>query len=54
MNFEDFILTIIKNTGLSRKEIFQMIEKKKKEFIQINSDELALMIIAKELYVDFK
>jgi hypothetical protein len=54
MNFEDLILTIIKDTGLSRKEIFQMIERKKKELFQFVSNELVLIIIAKELCVNIK
>lgn len=48
MNREKFILSIIKDTGLSRGEINEMIEKKVATLKGISIEE-ALLIITKEL-----
>ena len=54
MTREDLIITIIKQTGLSRKEIDQMIQYKKKKLKPFISDKLALWLIAKKLCIDIK
>ncbi|MFX1353473.1 MAG: DUF2240 family protein [Promethearchaeota archaeon] len=50
--FENFLNRIIEETGLTRTEIFQMVEEKKSELKGLISDEGALFIIAKELGID--
>ncbi|MFX0001295.1 MAG: DUF2240 family protein [Candidatus Hermodarchaeota archaeon] len=52
MNLEKCFLEIIKKTGLSREEIREMIDDTKKESNNPISDEIALLIIAKNLCVD--
>ncbi len=52
MDFEDYIIRIIKETGLSRKELQIMLNQKKKGFLRAISDKKALYIIAKELCVE--
>jgi len=52
MNIEDCIITIIKETGLSRKEIQNMVNQKKNAFSGFISHKKALFIIAKDLCVD--
>ncbi len=52
MALEKYIIRIIKATGLSRKEIWKMINYKKSELNGLISDKKALFIIAKELCVN--
>ncbi|UCC19884.1 MAG: DUF2240 family protein [Promethearchaeota archaeon] len=52
MSREDLIKVIIKHTGLSREEINQMIECKKKKLKHLVNDKIALILIAKNLCVD--
>ena len=54
MKTEVYINKIIEDTGLSRKEINDMMEEKKSELKGLISEEGALFIIAKELGVDVK
>ena len=51
MKNEEIVLKIIKQTGLSRKEIYEMIEKKKKKFKSLKSDFLVLSQIVKDLCI---
>ncbi len=51
MNSEKLIKQIVKNTGLSRGEIIEMIEQKKVNLSEKLSDALFLIMIAKELAV---
>jgi len=53
MNNENYILIIIRDTGLSRKEIRKMIERKKKDRNDYSSDRIALLNLAKDLCVEF-
>jgi len=53
MDNENYILIIIRDTGLSRKEIRKMIEEKKKERNDYSSDRSALLNLAKDLCVEF-
>jgi len=52
MNIEDCIITIIKETGLSRKELQNRVNQNKDAFSGFISYKKALFIIAKELCVD--
>jgi len=54
MKTETYISKIIEETGLTKIEIQNMVEEKKKELKGLISDEGALFIIAKELGVDVK
>ncbi|UCD02261.1 MAG: DUF2240 family protein [Promethearchaeota archaeon] len=54
MKTEVYINKIIEETGLTRKEIQNLVEDKKNELKGLISDEGALFIIAKELGVDIK
>jgi ssDNA-binding replication factor A large subunit len=54
MKTEMYISKIIEETGLTKIEIQNMVEEKKKELKGLISDEGALFIIAKELGVDVK
>ncbi|MFX0035846.1 MAG: DUF2240 family protein [Candidatus Hermodarchaeota archaeon] len=54
MKTEIYINKIIEDTGLTRKEIQNLVEDKKNELKGLISDEGALFIIAKELGVDIK
>ncbi|MFX1365134.1 MAG: DUF2240 family protein [Promethearchaeota archaeon] len=54
MKTELYINKIIEDTGLTRKEIQDLVEDKKNELKGLISDEGALFIIAKELGVDIK
>jgi replication factor A1 len=54
MKTESYINKIIEETGLTRKEIQDKVEEKKKELKGLISEEGALFIIAKELGVDVK
>ncbi|MFW9987477.1 MAG: DUF2240 family protein [Candidatus Odinarchaeota archaeon] len=54
MKTELYINKIIEDTGLTRKEIQNLVEDKKNELKGLISDEGALFIIAKELGVDIK
>jgi replication factor A1 len=54
MKAEVYINKIIEDTGLTRKEIQNLVEDKKNELKGLISDEGALFIIAKELGVDIK
>lgn len=54
MKSEAYINKIIENTGLTRKEIQELVENKKVELKGLISDEGALFIIARELGVDVK
>lgn len=54
MKTEIYINKIIEETGLTRKEIQNLVEDKKSELKGLISDEGALFIIAKELGVDIK
>ena len=54
MKSEVYINKILEVTGLTRKEIQNLVEEKKKELKGLISDEGALFIIAKELGVDIK
>ncbi|MFX0006668.1 MAG: DUF2240 family protein [Promethearchaeota archaeon] len=54
MKTEVYINKIIEDTGLTRKEIQNLVEEKKSELKGLISDEGALFIIAKELGVDIK
>lgn len=54
MKVEAYISKILENTGLTRKEIQDMVEDKKKELKGLISEEGALFIIARELGVDVK
>ena len=53
MDNENYILIIIRDTGLSRKEIRKMIDRKKKEKNEYSSDRIALLNLAKDLCVEF-
>jgi len=53
MDNENYILIIIRDTGLSRTEIRKMIDRKKKERNNYISDRIALLKIAKDLCVEF-
>ena len=53
MDNENYILIIIRDTGLSREEIRKMIDRKKKERNDYSSDRIALLNIAKDLCVEF-
>jgi len=52
LSIEDYIIRIIKGTGLSRKELQNMVNQKKDAFFGFISYKKALFIIAKELCVD--
>ncbi len=54
MNSEKLIIHIVKDTGLSRGEIIEMIEQKKASLRGKLSDALALFMIAKELAVNLE
>jgi len=54
MKTEVYVNKIIEDTGLTRKEIQNLIEDKKSELKGLISDEGALFIIAKELGVDIR
>ena len=54
MKTESYISKIIEETGLSTKDIQDMVEEKKKELKGLISEEGALFIIAKELGVDVR
>jgi len=54
MKVENYINKIIEDTGLTRKEIQDLVNKKKEELKGLISDDGALFIIAKELGVDVK
>ena len=54
MKTDNYINKIIEGTGLTRKEIQDLVEDKKNELKGLISDEGALFIIAKELGVDVK
>jgi len=54
MKAEAYINKIIESTGLTRKEIQNMVEDKKKELKGLISEEGALFVIARELGVDVK
>ncbi|NVM36054.1 MAG: DUF2240 family protein, partial [Candidatus Lokiarchaeota archaeon] len=54
MKTEIYVNKIIEDTGLTRKEIQNLVEDKKNELKGLISDEGALFIIAKELGVDIK
>jgi len=54
MKTDIYINKIIEGTGLTRKEIQDLVEDKKNELKGLISDEGALFIIAKELGVDVK
>ena len=54
MKTEIYVNKIIEETGLTRKEIQNLVEDKKSELKGLISDEGALFIIAKELGVDIK
>lgn len=54
MKIEVYVNKIIEDTGLTRKEIQNLVEDKKNELKGLISDEGALFIIAKELGVDIK
>ena len=54
MKTEVYVNKIIEDTGLTRKEIQNLVEDKKNELKGLISDEGALFIIAKELGVDIK
>ncbi len=54
MKTEVYVNKIIEDTGLTRKEIQNLIEEKKNELKGLISDEGALFIIAKELGVDIR
>ncbi|MBD3342722.1 MAG: DUF2240 family protein [Candidatus Lokiarchaeota archaeon] len=54
MKSNNYIEKIIEKTGLSKKEIENMVEEKKQELKGLISEEGALFIIAKELGVDVK
>jgi len=52
MKTEAYINKIIRDTGLSKKEIQTLVEEKKEELKGLISEEGALFVIAKELGVD--
>lgn len=52
MNIENCIIKLIKETGLSRKELQNMVNLKKDAFFGLISFKKALLVIAKELCVD--
>ena len=52
MNLEKYFTRIIKETGLSRKEVQNLVKDKKKELNGIVSEKNALLIIAVELCID--
>jgi len=54
VNSESYIKKIVEETGLSKKEIQQMVQEKKAELKGLITDEGALFVIAKELGVDVK
>ena len=54
MTTEDYINKIMDETGLTPKEIQELVNEKKAELKGLISDEGALLIIAKELMVDVK
>ena len=54
MKIDLYVNKIIEDTGLTRKEIQNLVEEKKEELKGLISDEGALFIIAKELGVDVK
>ncbi|MFW9895886.1 MAG: DUF2240 family protein [Candidatus Thorarchaeota archaeon] len=54
MKTEAYLNKIIENTGLTRKEIQDMVGEKKSELKGLISEEGALFIIARELGVDVK
>ncbi|MFW9938558.1 MAG: DUF2240 family protein [Candidatus Thorarchaeota archaeon] len=54
MKTESYINKIIEDTGLTKTEIQNLVEEKKKELKGLISDEGALFVIAKELGVDIK
>ncbi|MFX1357501.1 MAG: DUF2240 family protein [Promethearchaeota archaeon] len=54
MKTESYINKIIEDTGLTKREIQNLVEEKKKELKGLISDEGALFVIAKELGVDVK
>jgi len=51
MRDEEIVLIIIRQTGLSRKEIYEMTEKKKKKFNGLISNSFALFQIVKDLCI---
>lgn len=51
---EAYILKIMEETGLTRKEIAEKVQEKREELQGLISDEGALFIIGKELGIDFK
>jgi len=54
MKTDAYINKIIEDTGLTKKEIQNLVEEKKAELKGLISDEGALFVIAKELGVDVK
>ncbi|TXT66503.1 MAG: putative replication protein A [Promethearchaeota archaeon] len=54
MKIDNYIKRIIEDTGLSKKEIQDLVDEKKEELKGLISEEGALFIIAKELGVDIK
>ncbi|MFW9901424.1 MAG: hypothetical protein ACFFDY_09055 [Candidatus Thorarchaeota archaeon] len=52
MDLEDIILVIIKDSGLSRNEIHDLIRLQKSEINKKISDKKALLLIAKSLCIN--
>ncbi len=52
MPIEKYILRILEDTGLSKKEIWEMINVKKKELKGLISDKAAIFMLARELCID--
>ncbi|KKM74294.1 hypothetical protein LCGC14_1401770 [marine sediment metagenome] len=52
MILEKYIIRIIKETGLSRKDIKKMVNNKKQELQGLISEKNTLLIILTELYID--
>jgi len=54
MKIDNYLKKIIEDTGLSKKEIYNLVEEKKKELRGLISDEGALFVIGKELGVNME
>ena len=51
-DFETYIIEMVKQTGLSKTEIQQMMREKQSKSIEIISEKSALFLVAKELCVE--
>ncbi len=53
INLDDYLNELIKRSGLSKDEVLQLARKKKEAFNYLNSEEVALFVVGRELGIDF-